>query len=767
MKGRRLTSLVWILIFTIIQVSAAKKSYIVYLGSHQHGSDATPEDYQRAKNSHYKFLESYVGSEGKARDAIIYSYTKKINGFAATLEEKDAEDIAKHPAVVSVFPETIYKLQTTRSWSFLDMDVPENRGSIPTQANIGRNVIIATLDTGVWPESKSFSDEGMGPIPSKWRGFCDNSTKFGVPCNNKLIGAQFFNKGLLASNLEEDDVNSARDTEGHGTHTLSTAAGAFVPGATSFGYANGTARGGAPGAHVAAYKVCQSRGCSGVDILAGFDTALHDNVDIISVSLSAGPAYFGGTNFLDNEIALGSLHAAAMGITVVCSAGNDGPDTMTVGNVAPWVITVGASTIDRDFPSYVKLGNEKLIKGASQAMTSLPQNQMYTVINGSDAAAPGVYTYLAASCNTSSLDPEKVKGKIVVCIDNMEMPRIMMGMTVKDAGGAGMILINNAYWGDSTVSDPHVLPATMISYRDGATLYSYMKSTKNPLANISPKTTKIGVQAPSMAYFSSRGPSYPTPEILKPDVTAPGVDILAAFTEFISPTGIVEDERRTPFYLLSGTSMSCPHVSGLVAQLKSVHPDWSFSAIKSALMTTATIKDNRYIPMRDHSGAEATPLAYGNGHIRPNRAAHPGLVYDNTIENYLSFLCTLGYTSANLSGLINKAFVCPSEPMKLENLNYPSIAVRALNKSTVVTRTLKNVGPPGTYKVRVKAPSGVAVSVRPPSLSFSKVGDERSFTVALTSQIKNENESGFKFGRLVWTNEIHQVSSSIAVNVVA
>lgn len=180
--------------------------------------------------------------------------------------------------------------------------------------------------------------------------------------DRKLIGARYFNKGILASYPRLKLVNTTRDTDGHGSHTLSTAAGGYVPGANSFGYANGTARGGAPGAHVAVYKVCWDVGCSYADVLAGFDAAIYDNVDVISVSLGGGPEFSGGTEFLDNSIMLGSLHAVAKGITVVCSAGNDGPDYLTVGNVAPWMITVAASTVDRDFPSSLTLGNQKIIK---------------------------------------------------------------------------------------------------------------------------------------------------------------------------------------------------------------------------------------------------------------------------------------------------------------------------------------------------------------------------------------------------------------------
>lgn len=174
------------------------------------------------------------------------------------------------------------------------------------------------------------------------------------------------------------------------------------------------------------------------------------------------------------------------------------------------------------------------------------------------------------------------------------------------------------------------------------------------------------------------------------------------------------------------------------------------------------------MPMRDLStGNEATPFAYGNGHIRPNHAANPGLVYDTTVEDYLKFLCTLGFNSTYLSSFTKKPFTCPSEPMKLEDLNYPSISVGALNKTIVVTRRLKNVGPPGTYKVRVEAPPRVQVAVLPRVLTFTKVGEEKTYRVAMMSRIKEKRQQGIKFGRLMWSDGKHHVRSAMVVNVVA
>ncbi|XP_062081449.1 subtilisin-like protease SBT5.3 [Humulus lupulus] len=362
-------------IFILLQspdVEAIKKPYIVYMGTHSHGLNPSSDDLERATNSHYNLLGSYLGSEEKAKDAIFYSYNKYINGFAAILDEAEAAEIQKHPDVVSIFLSKGVKLHTTRSWEFLRLEGNDEvvaSQSIWTKARFGEDVIIGNLDGGVWPESKSFSEyEGIGPIPSKWRGSCQPVIDDKIHCNRKLIGAKYFNKGYLAylktvnaSTLNKNFFTSRDDYNGHGTHTLSTAGGSFVPGANMFGNANGTAKGGSPKARVAAYKVCWTPingiPCVDADIMAGFDEAISDGVDVLSISLGGHPQ-----EFFEDAISIGGFHAIMNNIVVVVSAGNNGPDPETVSKVSPWLLTVAASTIDRDFNSYVTLGNKKQLK---------------------------------------------------------------------------------------------------------------------------------------------------------------------------------------------------------------------------------------------------------------------------------------------------------------------------------------------------------------------------------------------------------------------
>ncbi|GKV37411.1 hypothetical protein SLEP1_g45444 [Rubroshorea leprosula] len=740
---------------------AVQKSYVVYLGEHTHGLEPTSVELNQVTNSHYKLLSSVVGNVEIARDNIFYSYTHSINGFAAVMDEEEAAQLAKRSDVVSVFPNKPMKLHTTHSWEFLRLT---RDGIIPPEAiwkkaRFGKDTIIGNLDTGVWPESRSFLDEGYGPIPSRWRGTCQTGNGDKFHCNRKLIGARYFNKGLAIP--LPPSLSTVRDLDGHGSHTLSTAAGNFVPGANVFHHGNGTASGGSPAARVAAYKVCWPQifgtECPDADILAAFDAAISDGVDVLSVSVGGAT-----TEFFTDAIAIGSFHAVKNGITVVASAGNSGPKPGTVSNVAPWIFTIGASTIDREFTSYVKLGNKKKIKGISLSATILPHGKYYPLITGASAKLDNVSEIDANLCALYSLDPRKAKGKIVVCLQG-ENGSTETGVAALRAGAVGLILANDKQSGNEVFAEAHVLPAADVNFIDGQIIYAYINSTGKPTASITPVKTILGTKpAPSVATFSSRGPNIIDPEILKPDITAPGVDILASFTLAISPSESFFDKRRIPFNILSGTSMSCPHVSGVVGLLKTLYPLWSPAAIKSAIMTTARTRDNEKQPMKDYSTNNmATPLAYGAGDVRPNQAMDPGLVYDLTIDDYLNYLCGQGYNTSLLKKFTTKPHACPKS-YSVKDFNYPSVSIPELSGQVSVTRRVKNVGHPGTYSARIKPLAGVSVSVRPKTLTFKKIGEEKEFVITFNST--NKGESGdFVFGQLVWSDGKHNVSSPIVI----
>ncbi|KAK1353820.1 Subtilisin-like protein protease [Heracleum sosnowskyi] len=313
-----------------------------------------------------------------------------------------------------------------------------------------------------------------------------------------------------------------------------------------------------------------------------------------------------------------------------------------------------------------------------------------------------------------------------------------------------MILANNDLSENEIVADLHVLPVSHITYSDGLAVSQYINLTKSPVAYITRPTTQLGTKpAPLMAVFSSAGPNPITPEILKPDISAPGVSIIAAYR----PEDQLFDKHQVVFNAMSGTSMSCPHVSGIAGLLKSLHPTWSPAAIKSAMMTTARTQDNTIHAMTNTSHLKATPLSYGAGHVEPNRAMDSGLVYDLTVDDYLTFLCSLNYNQSQITLFAEEPYSCPKQ-ISLTDFNYPSITIPNLNGSITVTRKVKNVGSPGTYKARVVRPPGITVSVEPNSLQFDKIGEEKSFKLKLKLKQRSAAKE-YVSGKLIWCEESH------------
>jgi len=746
-------------------VAEKTKSYIVYLGGH---NDRVGEQ-KLIEHSHYELLASVVRSKQAAIDSIFYSYSRNINGFAAILSEEQALAVSKLPDVLSVYPNRRIKLQTTRSWEFLGLEQANEQvppESLWRKAAYGKDVIIATLDTGAWPESKSFSDEGMGPVPSRWKGRCENSTNFS--CNRKLIGARVFHKGFEAESGQLDlskvsTKRTPRDTSGHGSHTLSTAGGNFVKKASLFGYGEGTAKGGAPGARLASYKVCWSDGlgddsCAEADILAAFDQGIYDGVDLFSVSIGGSPY---GQLLLQDSITIGSLHAVEKGRVVVCAGGNDGPMPGSVSNVAPWIITVGASTIDRTFSSIAFLGNKKICKGESLAQLSLKKRRMYPLISSVNARLPGVDYYDGLSCSAKSLNPRKVKGKIVTCLGGIN-PDVVMGQEVLRAGGVGMLDLNSPGEENFLLPQAHVLPATELTADDAIAVTSYINSTKYPVAYISPVETKLNTRpAPRVVAFSSRGPNIVIPDILKPDILAPGTNILAAWSGAASPSTFDFDRRRVPFNIISGTSMATPHVAGIAALIKAIHPHWSPAAIRSAIMTTATTMDNTKRIIKDFSFQTASPFDFGAGHINPNQAADPGLIYDISANDYLTFLCSFGTNSSQIRNETGRPYRCPPNNQTIYNLNYPSITVSSLDGPVFVRRTVTYVSNgSATFEGKVRSPHGAVMALKPSKLEFTKTGETQTYHVVMKPR-KGFNST--EFGYLTWESAHHVVRSPIVI----
>ncbi|XXG58821.1 hypothetical protein AAC387_Pa04g1026 [Persea americana] len=693
---------------------------------------------------------SSITGSADGYDRMVYSYQHVMTGFAALLSEDEVKAMEKKDGFISAYPDELLPLHTTHTPDFLglkqDMGFWKN-------SNFGKGVIIGVLDTGAMPNHPSFSDVGMPSPPPKWKGKCEFSTG----CNKKIIGARSFIEGAKAMFGGTMIASSPSDEDGHGTHTASTAAGTFVKGASVLGNANGTAVGMAPLAHLAIYKVCTEQGCVDSDLLRGLDGAIQDGVDVMSISLGGAPPRNLYTSIIDR----GTFSAMQKGIFISCSAGNEGPYAFTVSNAAPWYLSVGASTMDRSIRTTVMLGNGESFNGESvfQPKDFQSNNPLPIIFPGANGDAN------ATMCIYGSLDGIDVKGKVVLC-ERGRIGDIAKGLVVKNAGGSVMILTNKEVEGFSIIANAHVLPASHVSFLDGSKIKTYINSTLSPTAMIVFKGTILGTSpSPMVSSSSSRGPSLPSPGILKPDIIGPGVSVLAGWPLNVGSFPIL----GSTFNIISGTSMSCPHLSGIAALLKSSHPDWSPAAIKSAIMTTADVVDNQGKQIVDERLTPANLFATGAGHVNPSRANDPGLIYDLTPDDYLAYLCGLGYTDNQVKMLAGSNASCSIiTSIREGELNYPSFSVW-LGPSQTFNRTVTNVGDAmSAYSVEIIKPPGVDVSVKPDALHFSGTNERLAYSVTFSPMESGSGGStGFAQGSLKWvsssTSTKYEVRSPISV----
>ncbi|KAK7275436.1 hypothetical protein RIF29_16553 [Crotalaria pallida] len=673
----------------------------------------------------------------------------------ASLTPSELEALKTSPGFISFIRDLPVKPDTTHSPQFLGLN--PFAGAWPA-SDYGKDAIVGVVDTGVWPESKSFEDHGFTNIPSRWKGQCENSIQFNSSlCNKKLIGARFFNKGLLAKNpkINLKKNNSTRDTDGHGTHTSSTAAGSQVEDVSYFGYATGTTKGIAPRARVAIYKAIWDDGAYPSDTLAAIDSAIEDGVDVLSLSFG-----FDQTLLYQDPVAIATFAAMERGIFVSTSAGNAGPDLETLHNGTPWVITAAANTLDREFHGTLALGNSIQITGLS----------LY--IGNFSAAAHVPIVFMGLCDNLKELN--KVRNKIVVCEDKNEILNEQVD-SITTAKVVGAVFISNS-------SDLYLFflqnnfPSIIISPVNGEIVKGYLKRNKfDAKATMYFRTTSIGTRpAPSVDSYSSRGPSYSCPYVLKPDVTAPGTSILAAWPKKVPAITLGSKNFYSNFNLLSGTSMSCPHVTGVAALLKGAYPHWSPAAIRSAIMTTSDILDNTLEPIKDigKGYGPASPLAMGAGHINPNKALHPGLVYNVGVQDYVNLLCALNFTQKQITTITKSSSNNCSNPSL--DLNYPSFIAffnanssHGLSKTKIIQefeRTVTNVGEGATtYVASVTHIEGFHVSVIPNKLVFTEKNEKLRYKLKIEGPRKMKKDKKVDFGYLTWTDVKHVVRSPIVV----
>jgi subtilisin family serine protease len=692
---------------------------------------------------------------------IAASYTVALNGFSADLTAGQAAELAADRRVASVQPDELLPLAATPSTEFLGLEgdggVWAETGGVETA---GAGVVVGVIDTGIAPENPSFAGDPLGTTAGDapyldgdvirfakadggtFSGYCEPGAEggqfAGTECSTKIVGARYFNEGFGDElGYELGEFLSPRDGDGHGSHTASTAAGEHDVTPTALGREFAPISGVAPAAKIASYKACwtgpdptttSDDGCTGTDTLAAIDQAVLDGVDVINYSIGGGAAT---TTVSATDIAF--YNAAVAGVFVSASAGNDGPDATTLDNASPWITTVAASTI----PSYEGTATFADASGAEQAFAGATVTVTEPVTGpAAYAGASGVAgAETPELCIDGSLDPALVAGAIVVCERGVN-DRVAKSAEVLRAGGIGMVLVNPT--ANTTDLDAHSVPTVHVDAQHYDAVVAAAQVEGATITLTEGNETGVTPPTPQVAGFSSRGPvEADGSDVLKPDVAAPGVAILAA-------TNNAADAEPT-WAFLSGTSMAAPHVAGLAALYFGERPDATPAEVKSALMTTA-------YDTVDAAGDPVTdPFAQGAGHVDPTRMFEPGLLYLNGESDWDAYINGLGYDWAD--GV---------EPIDASQLNLASISVGSLTAPEAITREV-TVTTGGTYEAAVSGLPGIEATVEPASFT-AEAGDTVTYTVTFERTDATLDE--FSTGRLTWSNGDLEVRSPVAVRPV-
>jgi hypothetical protein len=671
----------------------------------------------------------------------VYDYTTVFNGFAAQLTEAQANKLEGLPDVLSVEKAETVEVDTSSTPAFLGLSAPGglwdqlggvDKGGLGSGA--GEDVVIGDVDGGYWPENPAFSDRKVDGsngnlYPHKVTGFsgiCQEGEEFPAStCNGKVIAARYFVDGIGTDGLVDGEYISPRDFGGHGTHTASTMAGNNGVTATGDAAAFGKTSGIAPRARLAVYKACwvtpasASGSCNSADTTAAIDQAVADGVDAINYSIS------GTSTAFTNSVEVSFLFAAAAGVYVSASAGNSGPAASTVAHPSPWITTTAAGTHNRDGFGSVTIDGTTY-QGHSSAATAVTGQ---LAIFGTELPLPQpAEAALTPSqkqrlCYPGTL-PAAAAGKIVVCERGVNA-RIDKSLAVMEAGGIGMIMVNPTV--NSVNADLHFVPTIHLgastTAADAAALYDAIEAAAvaGKTASTTVGTIVYNAPAPFTASFSSRGPLLAGGgDILKPDIMAPGQDILAA----VAPPG----NHGRDFDLYSGTSTSSPHMTALGALMHQAHPDWSPMMIKSAFMTTA-YQSNDY-----------DAFNWGAGHVDPNKAVDPGLVFDSGLTDWLRFLKGQGLYTGNVT------------PLDASDLNQASIAIGDLAGVQTVSRSATSVGSATeTYTFSTVGLPGITAT--PSAASFTAApGSRTDWTVTFTRTAAAPLATYSK-GFIVWTGD--------------
>lgn len=650
---------------------------------------------------------------------VLYHYTTALNGFAARLDQSQVKQLRTDPRVVLVERSTVQR-PAGDSAAFLGLpgtDGAWNAAGGPARA--GRGVVVGVVDTGIWPENPSFAGlpqqtPGTSPGLPGFHGACTPAEQWQADdCNDKVVSARWFVAGFGHDRLASTEILSARDSTGHGSHDASTAAGERHVDVEIDGQSFGTDSGMAPAARIAAYKACWTApepaddGCATADTVAAVDRAVSDGVDVLSYSVT------GSTDPADT-LSRAFLSASAAGVFVAAAAGNRGPGGEGVGNAAPWVTTVGAST-HAVHQGGVVLGDGTTLVGAMASDRPVPSTR---IVLGRRAAAPGADPAAAGRCEDDALDAAAVANSVVVC-ERGDSPRVDKSSAVARAGGVAMVLVNTK--ADSVDPDVHAVPTVHLDVDDARALEASVSEAGDAATAALDPAAGEDVPLPSLAAFSARGP-LPGGDLLKPDLAAPGDAVVGAVAP-PSSSGRLWDLR-------SGTSVSAPHVAGLAAFLRSVHPTWSPARMKSAMMTTAD----------DLEGA-AGPFGEGAGQVDPAGFLDPGIVLDARASAWRRFL---------------------AGGVRPQDLNLASVSVGSLVGRTTVVRRLTNVGrTTETYTASVAGLDGVVARVLPRTVTV-RPGQTRTVRIRLVAT-PTARVGGYARGRITWTGRAHRARLPVVV----
>ncbi|XP_008225702.1 PREDICTED: subtilisin-like protease SBT2.2 [Prunus mume] len=730
----------------------------------------------------------------------LYSYHYLINGFAVLVTPDQVDKLSRRREVANVVLDFSVRTATTHTPQFLGL--PQGawvQGGGYESA--GEGMVIGFIDTGIDPTHSSFADntsEHPYPVPAHFSGICEVTRDFpSGSCNRKLIGARHFAASAITRGVfnSSQDFASPFDGDGHGTHTASIAAGNHGIPVVVAGHHFGNASGMAPRSHIAVYKALyKGFGGFAADVVAAIDQAAQDGVDIISLSITPNRRPPGVATFF-NPIDMALLSAVKAGIFVVQAAGNTGPSPKSMSSFSPWIFTVGSASHDRVYSNSIILGNNVTIPGVGLA-PGTENDTMYTLISAVHALNNGTTVaddmYVGECQDSSKFNQDLIQGNLLICSYSI---RFVLGIstvnhaleTAKNLSAVGVVFYMDAFViGFQLNPTPMKIPGIIIpSPEDSKVLLKYYNySLERDI--MTKRIVKFGAlaticggfkanyssSAPKIMYYSARGPDpednfLDDAEIMKPNLVAPGNSIWAAWSSVGADSVEFQGEN---FAMMSGTSMAAPHIAGLAALVRQKFPNFSPSAIASALSTTASLYDKNGGPIMaqrayafpDQNQSPATPFDMGSGFVNATAALNPGLIFYSSYDNYMSFLCGINGSAPVVLNYTGESCWVYNSTIAGADLNLPSITIAKLNQSRTVLRSVTNVGGNETYSVGWSAPFGVSVKVSPAHFYIAS-GEKQVLSVFFNS---TANSTTASYGRIgLFGNQGHVVNIPLSVIV--